>query len=50
MRTKPNRLRWAPIVERAREIVAEYDTLVTLRQLFYRIVAAGSTRTSGSPS
>lgn len=34
------RLRWAPIVEEAADIVASYDTGVTLRQLFYRLVAA----------
>jgi hypothetical protein len=28
------------VIERAAEIVDEYDTLVTLRQLFYRLVAA----------
>ena len=31
---------WGPIVERARAIVESYDTPVTLRQLFYRLVAA----------
>jgi hypothetical protein len=31
---------WAHVLDRARSIVAEYDTLVTLRQLFYRLVAA----------
>lgn len=30
---------WARVVDRAREIVNEYDTGVTLRQLFYRLVA-----------
>lgn len=35
-----NRVRWAPVVARAAEIVASYDTGVTLRQLFYRLVAA----------
>lgn len=30
---------WVPIVERAAEIVAAYDTAVTLRQVFYRLVA-----------
>src|SRR5437868_5137106 len=32
---------WAPIVERAAAIVREYDTAVTLRQVFYRLVAEG---------
>src|SRR4051794_33932229 len=32
---------WAPIVARAAEIVEEYDTAVTLRQIFYRLVAEG---------
>ncbi|MGI8868765.1 MAG: hypothetical protein ACR2F6_07930, partial [Mycobacteriales bacterium] len=30
---------WSRIVNRAREIVDGYDSLVTLRQLFYRLVA-----------
>src|SRR5215210_5197269 len=30
---------WAPILERAAEIVWSYDTSVTLRQLFYRLVS-----------
>lgn len=34
------RLSWEPIVERAAVIVGSYDTGVTLRQLFYRLVAA----------
>jgi hypothetical protein len=34
------RLAWASIVDRAQQIVASYDTPVTLRQLFYRLVAA----------
>jgi hypothetical protein len=34
-------LDWPPIIDRASEIVAGYDTPVTLRQLFYRLVAAG---------
>jgi hypothetical protein len=33
-------LDWPPIIDRAAEIVAGYDTPVTLRQLFYRLVAA----------
>lgn len=32
------RLRWAPIIARAAEIVESYDIPVTLRQLFYRLV------------
>ncbi|MGH3077239.1 MAG: DUF2399 domain-containing protein [Gaiellaceae bacterium] len=32
---------WAPILKRAAEIVEEYETAVTLRQVFYRLVAAG---------
>lgn len=31
---------WPTLLERAAEIVDSYDTLVTLRQLFYRLVAA----------
>jgi hypothetical protein len=31
---------WTPILDRAAEIVASYDTGVTLRQLFYRLVSA----------
>jgi hypothetical protein len=31
---------WAPIIARAVEIVLSYDTAVSLRQLFYRLVAA----------
>jgi hypothetical protein len=34
------RIRWQPVLDRAAEIVASYDTGVTLRQLFYRLVAA----------
>jgi hypothetical protein len=37
----PARLDWASILARAAEIVERYDTGVTLRQLFYRLVAAG---------
>ncbi|MBA3628659.1 MAG: hypothetical protein H0W55_03135 [Actinobacteria bacterium] len=33
------RLSWSPIVERAAEIVRGYQTGVTLRQLFYRLVS-----------
>lgn len=32
-------LRWPPIITRAAEIVRSYDTPVTLRQIFYRLVA-----------
>lgn len=35
-----NRIDWSPILARAAEIVRSYDTSVTLRQLFYRLVAA----------
>ena len=34
-----SRLSWLPILEHAAEIVWSYDTGVTLRQLFYRLVA-----------
>jgi hypothetical protein len=33
-------LDWPDLLVRAAEIVNSYDTLVTLRQLFYRLVAA----------
>ncbi|MCW2904585.1 MAG: hypothetical protein JWO67_6850 [Streptosporangiaceae bacterium] len=33
-----SRLAWAPIIERAADIVTSYDIPVTLRQLFYRLV------------
>jgi len=33
------RLDWPGVVDRAREIVLSYDTSVTLRQLFYRLVS-----------
>jgi hypothetical protein len=36
------RLAWAPIVERAAEIVQGYEIGVTLRQLFYRLVSEGA--------
>jgi len=35
------RLDWTPFLERAARIAASYSTPVTLRQLFYRLVAAG---------
>src|SRR5665811_1531006 len=44
--TKPGRhsmserINWSEVVDRAAEIVRSYDTSVTLRQLFYRLVAA----------
>ena len=34
------RIQWRPLLEKAAEIVKIYDTGVTLRQLFYRLVAA----------
>jgi hypothetical protein len=34
------RIAWAAVITRAAEIVRGYDTPVTLRQLFYRLVAA----------
>jgi hypothetical protein len=34
-------IKWEAIVTRGAEIVNEYDTGVTLRQLFYRLVAEG---------
>jgi len=36
--------RWDPIVSQAAEIVNEYSTSVTLRQVFYRLVASGAIR------
>lgn len=33
------RLRWPPIIERAADIADGFDIMVTLRQLFYRLVA-----------
>ena len=39
---------WGPIVERARAIVESYDTPVTLRQLFYRLVATQVLRNTRS--
>lgn len=35
------RLNWSELLAEAAAIVSSYDTLVTLRQLFYRLVAAG---------
>jgi hypothetical protein len=37
---KSTRLSWPPVLALAAEIVRSYDTGVTLRQLFYRLVAA----------
>jgi hypothetical protein len=34
-----SRKSWPPIVERAAQVVDEYETPVTLRQLFYRLVS-----------
>ncbi len=36
------RYKWPPIVQHAADIVRSYDTGVTLRQLFYRLVSDGS--------
>ncbi|MGH9001514.1 MAG: hypothetical protein ACRDYV_00130 [Acidimicrobiia bacterium] len=38
--TQPTRIDWGHVLEEAAAIVDEYDTLVTLRQCFYRLVAA----------
>jgi hypothetical protein len=38
-RVQMTRLNWAPTIAEARVIVESYDTPVTLRQLFYRLVA-----------
>lgn len=35
------RISWGPVLERAAEIVLSYGTSVTLRQVFYRLVAEG---------
>jgi hypothetical protein len=37
----PGRIRWAEVVEQARQVVAAYDGGVTLRQCFYRLAVAG---------
>jgi hypothetical protein len=39
-RASPRRIKWPAILEQAADIVRGYDTGVTLRQLFYRLVAA----------
>lgn len=36
------RIQWFPVLAHAAEIVRSYDTPVTLRQLFYRLVADGT--------
>lgn len=47
IRTGPTpRLSWPPIIARAAEIVESYDIPVTLRQLFYRLVAEELIRNS----
>ena len=38
---------WQPILDRAAEIVAEYASAVTLRQLHYRLVAEAAATGSG---
>ena len=35
-----SKVSWPPVIERAANIVNSYDTQVTLRQVFYRLVAA----------
>lgn len=40
MTSQRTRLDWSTIITRAADIVGSYDTGVTLRQLFYRLVAA----------
>lgn len=42
------RKQWGPILKRAAEIVRSYDTPVTLRQLFYRLVSLQLMRNSAS--
>jgi len=34
-------IKWVPVISRAIDIVSEYDGIVTLRQLFYRLVSEG---------
>lgn len=36
------RISWPPVIERSAEIVREYNTPVTLRQVFYRLVSEGA--------
>ena len=38
--TQAARIDWRHVIERAAEIVRSYDTSVTLRQLFYRLVSS----------
>ena len=45
---EPMTMLWEPIILRAAEIVVSYDTGVTLRQLFYRLVAEGTIPNTGS--
>lgn len=40
-RPKPGQIDWNVVIKRAKEIVESYDTGVTLRQLYYRLVSAG---------
>jgi hypothetical protein len=40
MKTGADRIRWAPVLARAAELVRSYTIGVTLRQLFYRLVSA----------
>ena len=37
-----SRIRWSDVLPRAARIVAEYSAMITLRQLFYRLVADGT--------
>jgi hypothetical protein len=39
MGAKRQNITWPPVIDRAADIVLSYDTGVTLRQLFYRLVA-----------
>jgi len=38
--TNGERVHWGHVLDEAREVLTSYDTPVTLRQLFYRLVAA----------
>lgn len=40
-RPSPGQIDWNKVIKRAKEIVISYDTPVTLRQLFYRVVSEG---------
>lgn len=44
MGARAGRREWAPILAHARDIVESYDTPMTLRQLFYRLVSDGTLR------